>query len=78
MEEKLITWGNLLEKQREKLGITQFTLAELTGLSDLTIRNIEKGKGSTSLTNWLKVCDVLGYNFDLHIKRMSDEDRKSI
>jgi DNA-binding XRE family transcriptional regulator len=78
MEEKLITWGNLLEKQREKLGITQFALAELTGLSDLTIRNIEKGKGSTSLTNWLKVGDVLGYNFDLHIKRMSDEDRKSI
>jgi DNA-binding XRE family transcriptional regulator len=78
MEEKLTAWGNLLEKQRERLGITQFELAQLTQLSDLTIRNIEKGKGSTSLTNWLKVCDVLGYNFDLHIKRMSDEGRKSI
>ncbi len=78
MVEKLIKWGNLLEKQRVRLGKTQFELAELTGISDLTIRNIEKGKGSTSLANWLKVCDVLGYNVDLHIKRMSDEDRKSI
>jgi DNA-binding XRE family transcriptional regulator len=78
MEEKLKSWGHLLEKKREDLKLTQFELAQLTQLSDLTIRNIEKGKGSTSLTNWLKVCDVLGYNFDLHIKRMSHEDRKSI
>jgi DNA-binding XRE family transcriptional regulator len=78
MEEKLKQWGNLLEKQRERLNITQFELAELTQLSDLTIRNIEKGKGTTSLVNWLKVCNVLGYSFDLQIKRMSDEERKSI
>jgi transcriptional regulator with XRE-family HTH domain len=78
VEEKLISWGKTFEEYRFKLKLTQFELAEITKLSDLTIRNIEKGKASVAIGNWLKVADVLGIAFEMSFKKMSDETRKSI
>jgi DNA-binding XRE family transcriptional regulator len=76
--EKLAHWAKELEQRRNKLELTQFDLAEMTGLSDLTIRNIEKGKPTVAIGNWLKVCEALGFTMDISIKRMSDEARKSL
>jgi transcriptional regulator with XRE-family HTH domain len=78
MEHILIQWGSLLATKREQLKITQKELAELTQLSDLTIRNIERGKGGVAFANWIKVSDQLGYDFNLSLKKISDESRKSI
>jgi transcriptional regulator with XRE-family HTH domain len=78
MVNKLINWGKTLERHRQLLGLSQFELAEITGLSDLTIRNIEKGKDTVALKNWLKVNDALGFDFEMNVKRISDEARKSV
>jgi transcriptional regulator with XRE-family HTH domain len=78
MEDILKYWGNHLAKQRDALNITQLELAELAKLSDLTIRNIERGKGGVAFSNWIKVSNVLGYQFELILKKVSDESRKSI
>jgi transcriptional regulator with XRE-family HTH domain len=76
--DNLVKIATILSTRREKLGITQFELAEMVGLSDLTIRNIEKGKTGTSVGNFINVANRLGYNLELTIKRMSDEDRRSL
>lgn len=82
---KIVYHMTILEKfgkkviiQREKLGLTQMDLASLCELSDLTIRNIERGKEGTSIGNWLNVADKLGMKFELTIKNMINEKRESI
>lgn len=71
-------FGRKIVLQREKLGLTQMDLASLCELSDLTIRNIERGKEGTAIGNWLNVADKLGMKFELTIKNMIDEKRESI
>ena len=71
-------FGKKIILQREKLALTQMDLASLCGLSDLTIRNIERGKEGTSIGNWLNVADKLGMKLDLTIKNMIDENGTSI
>lgn len=71
-------FGKKIILQREKLGLTQMDLASLCELSDLTIRNIERGKEGTSIGNWLNVADKLGMKLDLTIKNRIDENGKSI
>ncbi len=60
--------GEIVVLQREKAGITQMELASICGLSDLTIRNIERGKAGTSIGNWLKVANKLGIKLELTTK----------
>lgn len=78
MEDTLKHFGQKIEQQREKLSLTQIDLAALCGVSDLTIRNIERGNTGTALGNWIKAANAVGLSFDLTIKRMSDEKRESI
>jgi len=76
--EQLIKLGQQINKRREQLRLTQWDMAEITQLSDATIRAIEKGKPTVAMGNWIKVADVLGLEVVLQAKRMSDETRKSI
>lgn len=39
-----------LKERRERAGITQSELANLAGVSEKTIRNLEKGRGGNLLT----------------------------
>ncbi len=75
MNSKTKEWGYLLAEKRKALNISQLELAEITSLSDVTIRSIENGKNTSAIGNWLKVCDALGFTIDITIKRMSDENR---
>ena len=76
--EQLTKLGQQINKRREQLKLSQWDLAEITQLSDATIRSIEKGRPTVAIGNWVKVADVLGIDVVLQTKKMSDETRKSI
>lgn len=76
--EQLIKVGQQINKRREQLKLSQLDLAEITNLSDATIRSIEKGKPTVAIGNWVKVADILGMDIVLQTKKMSNETRKSI
>jgi transcriptional regulator with XRE-family HTH domain len=76
--EQLIKLGQQINKRREQLKLSQLDLAEITQLSDATIRSIEKGRPTVAIGNWVKVADVLGMDVVFQTKKMSDETRKSI
>ena len=49
-----------MKQRRTELGITQQDLAELSGVSICTIKDIERGNGNPSLSNVKKILEVLG------------------
>lgn len=60
--------------KRRELNLTQKHLAAECGLSDATIRFIEKGDGSVSLANWVKLADKMGLDFILKPKKNNNAD----
>jgi putative transcriptional regulator len=74
--EGFIAIANRIKERREQLSYTQADLAEITGISQRTIRSIEKGEGSTSIFYWYKILDALGLEMKIQFKPMSDETRK--
>jgi len=71
-------FANIIRNRRHFLKYTQSDIAELTGLSDRTIRSVENGEHNTSMETWIKVLDVLGLEMKIQFKPLSDETRKSI
>jgi putative transcriptional regulator len=51
--------GRLVKQARESARLTQAQLAELTGVSDETIRRIELGKYEPSLSTFVAIADAL-------------------
>ena len=49
-----------MKQRRTELGITQRDLAELSGVSICTIKDIERGIGNPSLSNVKRILEVLG------------------
>jgi DNA-binding XRE family transcriptional regulator len=76
--EDLKYYGQQIAKNREQLKFSQQDVAQIAGLSDTTVRFIERGKATVSIANWIKVASIVGLNFSLHTKRMSDEARKGL
>jgi transcriptional regulator with XRE-family HTH domain len=72
------TLGEKIKERRELLGYTQGDLAELTQISNRTIRSIEQGNGSSKINYWWKILDVLGLEMQIKFKPMSHESRKSV
>ncbi|MBR1425775.1 helix-turn-helix transcriptional regulator [bacterium] len=56
--------GNEIKKARKNKRLSQFELAEITGIDEKQIYRIESGLSSPKLENFLKIADVL----DLDIK----------
>ncbi|MDO4898779.1 MAG: helix-turn-helix domain-containing protein [Rothia sp. (in: high G+C Gram-positive bacteria)] len=52
--------GETIRVSRRAYNLTQQQLADLTGLSDRTVRDIEKGKPGPSLANVLALTEALG------------------
>lgn len=52
--------GAELQRVRKQNGLTQEQLAELAGISERTLRSIERGAGNPSIEAVLSVADVLG------------------
>lgn len=54
----VVALGIFLRIIREERGLTQSVVAELIGLSEKAIRNIENGESEPKLNTVLKMCDV--------------------
>ena len=52
--------GAELQRARKQNGLTQEQLADLAGISERTLRSIERGVGNPSIEAVLSVADVLG------------------
>ena len=52
--------GDAIRAARRRNGLTQTQLAELVGLSDRTIREIEKGSGGVSAASTIQVAEADG------------------
>lgn len=52
--------GAELQRARKQNGLTQEQLADLAGISERTLRSIERGAGNPSIEAVLSVADVLG------------------
>ncbi|GAA1348077.1 helix-turn-helix transcriptional regulator [Arthrobacter roseus] len=52
--------GHAIRDARRNLGLTQTQLAELVGLSDRTIRDIEKAAGGPSFTSVVTAANAVG------------------
>lgn len=76
--EQLKELAKMVRSRRGYLKYTQTDIAELTGLTDRTIRAIESGGGGTAIQSWAKILDVLGLELKVQIKPLSDETRKGV
>lgn len=57
--------GSALRAARRRLGLTQQEVADLAGLSDRTVRDLEKGSSSPSLGAVIAVAAVLGLRLEV-------------
>ena len=56
--------GSYIKSRRKNIGLTQVELAEKVGLTPLTIRRYESGEREPAVSDWEKICDVLGMKLD--------------
>ncbi|OKL50381.1 transcriptional regulator [Boudabousia marimammalium] len=54
-----------LKIARKEYGLTQQQVADLSGVSDRTVRSLEKGSSSPSLKALLAVADTLGLTVEV-------------
>ncbi len=59
---------DIIRERRALLGLTQQDLADYTGLSVRQIKNIESGKGNTTIDTLNKISGVLGLEISLNVK----------
>lgn len=52
--------GKTVRERRKFLKITQEDLADISGISERTLRDIEKGLANPELESLMKLCKVLG------------------
>lgn len=57
------------KSRRKQLGLTQFDLAELAGVSPRFIHDLENGKPTVQLTKLMAVATTLGYELTLQKRR---------
>ncbi len=55
----LVAIGNKMLNFRKRLGLTQAEIAEMSGLSDRTYADIERGNTNMRIETLLKICDAL-------------------
>jgi transcriptional regulator with XRE-family HTH domain len=60
----LVQMGENIKLARKRRGYTQALISDRTGLSRLTIRNVEKGEPGVSLGHYMAVLSVLGLGED--------------
>ena len=56
--------GKTLREVRRENGLTQRQLADLAGVSERTLRDIEKGRGGVSFAAVVEVASVLGLRLE--------------
>jgi len=59
--------ASTLRGRRKFLRITQGDLADISGISERTLRDIEKGIANPELESLLKLCEVLGLELTINV-----------
>lgn len=59
----------VMKSRRNVLDISQLDLAEMSGVSLATVKDIERGKGNPSLETVNKILEVLGMEIEYHVRR---------
>lgn len=62
--------GKTISDRRHQLNILQTDLAQLADVGISTVKDIERGKGNPSVRTLLKICDVLGLQLKLELKKV--------
>lgn len=63
---------HILKSRRSFLQISQQDLADIAEISLATIKDIERGKGNPSLKTIEKICEVLGLEININVKKVID------
>lgn len=58
-----------IKERRKVLKVTQEMLAESSGVGLRTLKQFESGKGNPTLTTLGEICDALGLEITLEIKK---------
>ena len=69
-----MTISNELKRRRKILGISQTDLAEMSGVSLATIKNIERGKGNPSFATMEKIVEILGMKIVFRVRSPFDTE----
>ena len=69
--EELKNLGEKIRLHRQMLGYRQAELAELCGITDRTLREIESGSGKAKMETWYRLAQLLGMDIVLQQKPMS-------
>lgn len=64
----MTSFADEFRQQRKSLNMPQDELAALSGISERTIRDFEKGRLSISLEKFLALAEVLG--FDVKVEKL--------
>jgi transcriptional regulator with XRE-family HTH domain len=67
----LVEIGKLIEERRGQLSLRQEDLAEMSGVTVRTIRNIEQGNGNPAFATLKKLCEILGLQITVGIKKVN-------
>lgn len=59
--------GEAVKERRKFLKITQDDLADISGISERTLRDIEKGLANPELESLVKLCEVLGLELTIDV-----------
>ena len=65
----MLHFGKLVKERRELLNLTQRDLAEMSGITERTIYKIEKGIGAVTLPTMEKLCEIVGLEIIIQLKR---------
>lgn len=65
MTVNFVKFSDLIRKVRKQARLSQFELSELAGVGKTLVFDLEKGRGTVSLSNFLKVCRVLNIKVQL-------------
>ena len=66
--------GSRIMQRRKQLGIKQSELAEIIGVSDNQISNIENGKSFPRLNSFILICETLKCNADYFLSGITKEN----
>lgn len=65
----MMSLEDTMKARRKTLGISQQDLAEMSGVSLATIKDIERGQGNPSLSTMQKILGILGMEIKYVIRQ---------
>lgn len=68
-----MTLSAIISSRRKTLGLSQNDLAEMSGVSLATIKNIERGAGNPSFETVEKLLSVLGLDIQFKVRNPFDK-----